>query len=231
LFTFSVAKAQPNYLVPLPQNGTVIALNNSGQVLYDTGLLTGNTFAAFPAGFTAPTGSPGILGESGVVAGNTTSGHLAIYSAGTVTDLGVPPASWQIQSLTPAAINASGQIVGSTLPIPTSSAFLYSGGVFNPINLANTGLQSVSPTDLNDSGQILVCGPNPGGNGSQGYLITGSVLTDLGGTCPSAINASGQITGGKTDASGQHWHTFIWTNGNSTLLPEPAPFTVRIPTL
>jgi len=27
------AKAQPNYLVPLPQDGIVIGLNNSGQVL------------------------------------------------------------------------------------------------------------------------------------------------------------------------------------------------------
>ena len=88
-----VAKAQPNYLVPLPQHGKVIALNNSGQVLYDTGLLTGNTFTAFPAGFTAPTGSPATLGENGVVAGNTAAGHLAVYSAGTVADLGVPP--WQ----------------------------------------------------------------------------------------------------------------------------------------
>ena len=88
-----VAKAQPNYLVPLPQKGNAIAVNNSGQVLYDTGLLTGNTFTAFPAGFTAPTGSPATLGENGVVAGNTAAGHLAVYSAGTVADLGVPP--WQ----------------------------------------------------------------------------------------------------------------------------------------
>ena len=77
-FMSSLAKAQPNYLVPLPQNGSVIALNDSGQVLFDTGLLTVNTFAAFPAGFTVPTGSPGILGENGVVAGMTATGHLAI---------------------------------------------------------------------------------------------------------------------------------------------------------
>ena len=92
-FLSLVAKAQSNYLVPLPQKGNVIAVNNSGQVLYDTGLLTGNTFTAFPAGFTAPTGSPATLGENGVVAGNTAAGHLAVYSAGTVADLGVPP--WQ----------------------------------------------------------------------------------------------------------------------------------------
>ena len=92
-FLSLVAKAQSNYLVPLPQKGNVIAVNNSGQVLYDTGLLTGNTFTAFPAGFTAPTGSPDTLGENGVVAGNTAAGHLAVYSAGTVADLGVPP--WQ----------------------------------------------------------------------------------------------------------------------------------------
>jgi hypothetical protein len=29
--TSPAAQPQPNYLVPLPQNGTVISLNNSGQ--------------------------------------------------------------------------------------------------------------------------------------------------------------------------------------------------------
>src|SRR5262249_55951282 len=120
LFLFSVATAQPNYLIPLPQKGTVLALNNSGQVLYDSGLLTGNTFVAFPANFTVPTEFPGILGESGVVAGTTTAGHLAIYSAGTVTDLGLP--SWS-QTVTPTAINASGQIVGVSPDSTTSYSF------------------------------------------------------------------------------------------------------------
>jgi probable HAF family extracellular repeat protein len=219
----SLAKAQPNFLVSLPQKGRVIALNNSGQVLYDTGLLTGNTFAAFPAGFAVPPGSPGILGESGVVVGTTTTGHLAIYTAGTVTDLGLPP--WQVQSLTPTAIDATGQIVGGTEPIPTSPPFIYSGGVFNSININNGDLTGgLTATDLNDSGQIVLCGPSAAG-GSHGFLITGAALTDLGAQCPFAINASGQITG---DASNDSWktsHAYIRANGKVTLLAEPAPFT------
>jgi hypothetical protein len=227
LFISPAAKPQSNYLIPLPQKGTVIALNNSGQVLYDTGLLTGNTFTVFPAGFTVPTGSgPGILNQDGVVAGNTATGHLASYSVGTVTDLGLPP--WQVQSIAPTAINASGQIVGSAQGTPFAySLFFYSAGVFNPINLPNIGSNyTISATDLNDSGQILLCA-GPFGNGSQGYLITGSALTDLGATCPLAINSSGLITGDTTpnDNSGDD-HTFIWANGQLTVLAESPPFTV-----
>src|SRR5262249_48770732 len=204
LFLLPVAKAQSNYLVPLPQKGSVIALNNSGQVLYDTGLLTGNTFAAFPAGFTAPTGSPGILGESGVVAWTMTAGHLAIYSAGTVTDLGLP--SWS-QTVTPTAINASGQIVGISPGDFTSYSFLYIPGVFNPIHSAQlTDLPPPPyPTDINDSGQVVLYGFSTA-SPCRGFLISGGVLTDLGAVCPVAINASGEITGHTYDASGQHLH-------------------------
>lgn len=228
LFMSFVAKAQPNYLIPLPQQGNVIALNNSGQVLYDTGLLTGNAFAAFPAGFAAPTGSPGILGESGVVAGTTTAGHLAIYSAGTVTDLGLPAWQWYqglIQSVTPTAINASGQIVGDTGPYYTTPPFLYSGGVFNPFNINNyaSWIVGPSPADINDSGQVVISGQIYSGH-CQGLLVTGQLLTDLGPVCPSAINASGQITGYDYDASLKFQHAFIWANGTLTVLAEPAPF-------
>jgi uncharacterized membrane protein len=223
LFISPVAHAQANYLIPLPQHGSVIALNNSGQVLYNTGLLTGNTFAAFPAGFSAPTGSPGILGESGAVAGTTTTGHLAIYSAGTVTDLGLPPPTVQgpVVSVTPSGINASGQIVGSSFWYP----FLYSDGVFNLINSINLTDEPPppSPTDITDSGQIVLSGPSS--TGCSGFLITGAVVTDLGPQCPNAINTSGQVTGQTGDILGKQSHAFIWANGNSTVLAEPGPFT------
>ena len=222
LFISPVAKAQSNYLVPLPQKGNVIALNNSGQVLYDAGLLTGNTFAAFPANFTASNGSPGTLGESGVVAGSTTAGHLATYSAGTVTDLGLPP--WEPNfPVTPAAINASGQIVGYIRGAGLPS-FIYSAGVFNSININSSDpTNPPTPDEMNDSGQIVLCGPSRT-TGQAGFLITGAVVTDLGATCPYAINASGQITGNTADITGQDTHAFIWANGNPTVLTEPPPF-------
>jgi uncharacterized membrane protein len=226
---YSVANAQANYLVPLPQKGTVIALNNSGQVLYDTGLLTGNTFAAFPAGFTGgPEPGRGQLGESGVVVGTTTAGHLATYSAGTVTDLGLPP--WQFQTLYPGAINASGQIVGftygNTSPPLAPPSFIYSGGVFSPINITNSDLDppGAQAVDINDSGQVVLSGPSHT-TGCHGFLVTGAVLTDLGAACPWAINASGQITGQTGDLLGQSVHAFIWANGTLTVLAEPPPFT------
>jgi probable HAF family extracellular repeat protein len=225
LFLFSVAKAQPNYLVPLPQKGGVLALNNGGQVLYDTGLLTGNSFAAFPAGFSAPAGSPGILGESGVVAGSTTTGHLATYSAGTVTDLGPPP--WPVQNLNPTAINASGEIAGYLDGPAGQHSFIYSSGVFNSINITGD-IQPPEPNDVNDSGQVVLCGPSRTA-GAQGDLITAAVVTDLGATCPFAINASGQITGTTAHIAGQNdQHAFIWANGKQTVLAEPPPFTDSI---
>src|ERR1700758_2359235 len=84
----SVVRTQPNYLVPDP-TGCGIALNNSGQILCRTGLYSNGTFTSFPTGFAG-----WAVSESGVVAGYTAAApdHLAIYSAGTVTDLGVPPA-------------------------------------------------------------------------------------------------------------------------------------------
>jgi probable HAF family extracellular repeat protein len=216
------AQPQSNYLIPLPQKGTVIAVNNNGQVLYDTGLLTGTTFAAFPAGFSVPTGSPAILGEDGVVAGATTTGHLAIYDAGTVTDLGSPPVQGQTV-VTPTAINAGGQIAGTA----DWYSFIYSAGVFNSINITDATLvpPPPAPVGINDSGQIALSGLAMGVP-CVGFLITGAVLTDLGPDCPHAINASGQITGYdySTDPSGQIVHAFIWANGKLTLLPEPPPF-------
>lgn len=207
------AGAQPNYLIPVPQNGRAIALNNSGQILYDTGLLTGNTFAPFPAGF-----APGGLNQSGTVVGNTAAGDLAVYSAGTVTDLGLPPwvSASSTQLASPVAINTSGQILGSA---GVDSLFLYSGGVFNPVNVPGIDL---APEALNDSGQILICGEVSGSN--QGWLITGEVVTDLPPSgCPTSINASGQITGftGNTTAT---THAYIWANGKLTVLAETPPF-------
>jgi probable HAF family extracellular repeat protein len=221
------AQAQSNYLVPLPQKGMVIALNNTGQVLYDTGLLTGNTFVAFPAAFNASVGSPRTLSESGVVVGNTTTGEVAVYSAGTVTDLGqppfVPPPPQGQSDAIPTAINASGQIVGYAAG-PWFS-FIYSSGVFNSININNSDLDGQPPAavDINDSGQVVLSGPSRT-TGCHGFLVTGAVLTDLGAQCPNAINASGQITGGTGNSSGQSQHAFIWANGTTTLA-EPPPFT------
>jgi hypothetical protein len=231
LLTWSVVQAQSNFLVPLPQMGNVIALNNSGQVLYDTGLWTGNTFTAFPAGFT-PIGRefagggrppPGILGDNGAVAGTTAAGHLAVYSAGIITDFGLP--SWS-QAVTPIAINTSNQIVGISPGDFSTYSFIYSGGVFKSINVVQlTDIPPPpSPTAINDGGQVVLSGFSST-SPCRGFLITGEALTDLGPVCPNAINASGEITGTTTDASGQIWHAVVWSNGTLTVLPEPPPFT------
>ena len=234
LFISPVAKAQPNYLIPLPQKGSAtvpnpIALNNSGQILYDTGLLTGNTFAPFPAGFTVGLlCCPTVMSDSGAVVGNTATGDIAVYSAGTVTNLGLPPwvppppAGNTIPAATPWAINASGVIVGDSGPFPS---FIYSGGVFNSINFNIPGQshpEPPAPTAINDSGQIVLCGPGPGG-APEAFLLTGQVVTNLPPGCPTAINASGQITG--NTGSPRIAHAYIWANGKLTVLAETPPFT------
>jgi hypothetical protein len=214
------ASAQPNYLIPVPQKGRAIALNNSGQILYDTGLLTGNTFAPFPAGFAVPKGDfPGGLSQSGAVVGNTAAGDVAVYSAGTVTDLGLPPwaSAFSPRFATPVAINASGKILGYT---SGPSLFFYSGGVFHPINI-NSGFDPQAQA-LNDSGQIVLCGASTSGS-FQAFLITGEVVTDLPPGCPTSINASGQITG-FTGNSTTTDHAYIWSNGKLTVLAEPLPY-------
>jgi hypothetical protein len=238
LFVSFATDAQPNYLIPLPQKGSAtvpnaIALNNSGQVLYYTGLLTGNTFAPFPPNFTPPTWTAGVLSDSGAVVGNiTTTGDIAVYSAGTVTDLGLPPwvssAGGPPFDANPVAINASGQIVGYTAGVQPS--FIYSGGVFNSINIAAPGPppgEFETPNAINDSGQVVLCGPAQGGQ--QGFLLTGQVVTDLPPGCPNAINASGQITGSTGNVGNpQTAHAYIWANGKLTTLAETPPFTTSV---
>lgn len=230
LFIPVISKAQPNYLVPLPQKGTAIQVNNSGQVLYDTGLLTGNTFTPFPVNFTLHHGQccAGILSDTGAVVGNTTTGDIAVYSTGTVTDLGqpsfVPPPPQGQWDVSPTAINASGQIVGSatTGGFPP---FIYSGGVFNAININDPNgspLGPPTPNAMNDSGQVVLCGPAEP-QGSDSFLLTGETVTALPPGCAYAINASGQITGETGDS--QSSHAYIWANGKLTTLAEPSPFT------
>jgi probable HAF family extracellular repeat protein len=223
--TCSLATGQANYLVALPQKGKVLALNNSGLVVYDTGVFAGGTFAAFPAGFTVATESGGIVNDSGVVAGATSTGHLATWSAGTVTDLGVYP--WQFVGITPAAINASGQIAGPASQVMGAPLYLYGNGVFNPINLPNSLLgtftSGLGVVGLNDSGQIVLEGAADTGAGCGGILVAGSAATDLGPACPNAINAAGQITGQTYTAIDNAYHAFIWLDGTLTLLTEPAP--------
>ena len=232
LFISLTAHAQSNYLVPLLQKGSAtapnpIAVNNNGQVLYDTGLLSGNTFAPFPTDFTLHLlCCPSVLSDSGAVVGNTTTGDIAVYNAGTVTDLGQPP--WVAPSAwnaTPWAINASGEIVGYTTGVQPS--FIYSGGVFNSINITSAGLlpgEFPTPTGINDSGQVLLCGPAENG-GNLAFLLMGQVVTNLPSLgCPTAINASGQITGATGD-SPENSHAYIWANGQLTVLTEPPPFT------
>lgn len=214
LFISAIAKAQSNYLIPIPiplQPGG-LAVNNNTQVLYGSGLYSQNTLTAFPAGFTG-----WALSENGVVAGSTTDGHLAIYSAGVVTDLGALPASPPAQQVYPSAINASGQIAGALYDGTGDTAFIYSNGTVNTPFGPGT-----SANGMNDSGQVVACTLPP--FTPQAFIFTDGAVKDLGPGCANAINASGEITGW-TGVTFQTGHAYFSVNGKLTVLREPPPYT------
>jgi probable HAF family extracellular repeat protein len=221
LFFSLIAKAQSNYLVPDP-SGCGVALNNNGQILCRTGLYSNGTFTPFPGGFAG-----WALSESGVVAGYTAAAadHLAIYSAGAVTDLGGLPALPGFpptQQVYPSAINASGEIAGTAYNGTTDTGFVYSNGTVSWIGPPpGSSALGTSANGMNDSGQVVGCTAPPPAQ-PEAFTFANGALTDLGPGCASAINASGQITGGLGDAASQH--AFVWTNGKLTVLTEPAPF-------
>jgi probable HAF family extracellular repeat protein len=217
LFISVTARAQSHYLVPDP-SGCGVALNNNGEILCRTGLYSNNTFTPFPAGFTGSA-----LNESGVVAGYTAATHLAIYSAGVVTDLGAlpaPPNTPPAQQVYPSAINASGQIAGIASNGAYDNGFVYSSGT---ISWLHTGTDA---NGMSDSGEVVGCSTLPADQ-PEAFAFANGALTDLGPGCATATNSSGVIAGWILDTSNSMYpepHAAVSTNGKLTSLGEPSPF-------
>jgi probable HAF family extracellular repeat protein len=126
--------------------------------------------------------------------------HAFLYGGGHISDLGtLPTGSYSHAN----AINDSGQIVGiSGLAGGQEQAFLYSGGRMTALSSS-----IYSPTDINNSGQIV------GATfGYHAFLYTGGVMTDLGSSSvANAINNNGQVVG-QNGAS----HAFLYSAGHLT---------------
>jgi len=218
LFGSPAARAQSNYLVPVTPDPPNVpkGLNNSGEVLLDSGLYSYGTFiTSFPSGF-----SGYAINARGDVAGLNAAG-AALYKNGEVTNL------QGLSAIYINAINTSDQIVGTTNIDNGSSytAFFYSAGVVTiidgPSGSGTTG--SAAASGINDSGVITGCSYTHDGH-NEAYTWANGALTDLGPGCGNAINARGEVTGDAYVGSDPNPHAFIYSNGGMKLLAEPAPF-------
>jgi probable HAF family extracellular repeat protein len=130
--------------------------------------------------------SGAIVGTSCIPAttSQTCANHMFLWTpstpngaTGTAVEI-VPPAGFA--SVTPTAINAAGQIVGTMgEPGNLTLPFLYTGGAIYDLSLVNSAIRTGTPYGINDRGQIVV------GTGSNIYLLTPQLTLP---PLPAAIN-------------------------------------------
>jgi probable HAF family extracellular repeat protein len=216
------AGAQSNFLTDLGA-GFGFGLNDSGQAVLSTGL--------YSKGAVTPLGMSGYaINASGQVAGMTSvAEHAALYSNGTVTDLGVLPGGNLANGNTEAfGINSGGQVVGLGLNgTGEVDAFSYSNGTMTDLHWlpgATPDFLSSEAYGVNDGGLIVgisVSSANTTPSTYDAFSYDNGTFTDLGPGAAFAVNASGQITGvlaadpvasqGNTIPSSGH--AFLYGNG------------------
>lgn len=173
--------------------------------LTDLGTLPGNL-----------TSEANALNDRGEVVGSSGSDAF-LYSGGRMIDLtpssSIPPTPTPLSFA--AAINDSGQVVGTSHQMSGAGGFLYSGGTLQPLGVG-------WPTAINATGQIA-------GNAELGFtgnyyamLISGGTTQNLGtlgggGSYANAMNAAGQVVGQSylppDSNSVSAYHPFLHTNG------------------
>ena len=227
----AAATAQDSRLTDLGA-GTGIGLNDSGQVVISTSdggvqsaeLYSHGTITPLPLTEVAA------INAGGAVAGTNSAGHAAVYSNGTLADLGLMPGSTAgpLGVYTQAtAINASGQVVGLANLGPEIDAFSYSNGTMTDIGYLPGAAPLGGPPffaeafGINDSGQITGFSAGPDGY-CHAFLYQNGTMTDLGLGVGNAINGSGQVTGvlatPQAAAAGcpPDGHGFLYANGTVT---------------
>jgi probable HAF family extracellular repeat protein len=156
-----------------------------------------------------------------------------------ITDLG----SLGGATITPAAVNDVGQVVGTaTLPDASERAFFWENGTL--VNLGTfPGYPSSKAFSINNSGQVVgTCptgtiypppGPGPAGGKyptSHAFIWKDGIMEHLGTAnisdshTPNCINDSGIVVGAAQTVwhpeAGQIWYSAIqWENGNLYILP------------
>ena len=163
------------------------------------------------------------INDAGVVvgsanAGGTDLGHAVLWSGGSVQDLGTLGTGFYSEAW---GVNNLGQVVGWSYTDGGSGllgvhGFLYTQaeGLVDLTPDSDTG----SALDINDAGQVT--GYKTAFGGYHAFRWQGGTFTDLGvlpGFAHSfgwAINASGQVAGNLTSASGNSEQLFRFTDGS-----------------
>ncbi len=122
-------------------------------------------------------------------------------------------------AFSPAAVNASGQVVGTQSSFTTGNkGYLYSGGTLTPLGSLGGG-QTVAAA-INDSGMIGGYSTTSS-NATHAFVANGSTFTDVGvlpgGTTSygTALSNSGQLVGyGTTTTSFSPYHAFRYDSAN-----------------
>jgi probable HAF family extracellular repeat protein len=221
-------------------------INDSGEVVgdsghaflydgtkHDLGTLGGNSSAGF--GINAG----GQVVGSSLLAGNTVA-HAFRYSGGIMTDLGALGGN-NVDSFA-LAINASGQIVGSTSSVPEDGtaagggpagyciagiscrAFLYSNGTMQDLNTlvdsSAAGWKLKEAAGINDSGWIVGTGQGP-------KLFNAFLLTPISGLTGD-YDGNGSVDSHDYDVwkSSFGSTTFLLADGNGNGVVDAADFTI-----
>jgi probable HAF family extracellular repeat protein len=166
---------------------TAQGINNSGQVV---GIITDPPNYTFSHAFLSDGETIRDLGtlggrnsnaaginDSGQVVGQSENlsglARAFLYSDGTMIDLGTLPGDNQSIAI---AINNSGQIVGFSFnPDGSSRAFLYSGGTMIDLQTLlgpDSDWTYLSPSGINDKGQIIGVGQRKNLFGQKAFLMT-----------------------------------------------------------
>jgi len=149
-------------------------------------------------------------------AGGTDLGHAVVWVAGSIRDLGTLGTGSFSEAW---AINNAGHIVGTSY---TSGGSMF--GVHGFLYIPGAGLRDLTPdsdtgaaTDINDAGQITGYKTALGGyhafRWSRDGFVDLGVLPDFAHSFGRAINASGQVAGNTTSASGNRERLIRFTDG------------------
>ncbi len=220
--------------IPSNETSWATGINESGQIVGNIGYLQAFLWqngARTPLGHLGGGGSfASDINDSGLVVGSSTGHPFVWQQNGGMTDLGLLEGD---EDGGAAAINSSGQIVGSsgrTDPETYESfyrAFLYSNGAMTAIPVPST---EVYAGDINDSGTVVGSMRAGGGfSNFHGWIYVDGEVKNLNHLIPqgsglhiayaNAINNAGQIAATAFDAQG-HYHAVLLTPGAA---PPPPP--------
>ena len=145
------------------------------------------------------------INDSGQVAGSwgntlsTDPSHAWLYANGTVTALPEPGYATGSLGCAAAAINNTGQIIGSCYAGGLSHAVLWQNGTV--ADLGTLGGWQAAAAAVNNLGQVAGWAQTSTG-ATDGFLWSNGTMTDLGSFVPAAINDNGVMVGGDQVYSG-----------------------------